>query len=293
MACYHPLIGYKGHKNDRGRHPLVFNLAHSPSGIEMTVPCGQCIGCRIDRSRQWAIRCIHEASLHEQNCFLTLTYDNEHLPPGGSLYPQHMVLFFKRLRKKYGKLRYFQCGEYGDRFARPHHHSIIFGFDFPDKKVFSRREGVTLYRSDSLDRLWGNGHCSIGAVTFQSAAYVARYIMKKVNGDQAEDYYRGRKPEYITMSRRPGIAADWFKKYSSDVYPKDFITHEGKRFKPPRFYDKLFDNIDPEGLDNIKFLRIVKATRNRANNTDDRLAVREYVQEAKLLKLKRSYESPQ
>lgn len=243
MACFHPLKGYEKYSGgwtssskEAVRSLLTGELK------EMSVPCGQCIGCRLERSRQWAIRCVHEASLHQDNCFVTLTYATEFLPANGSLDKRDFVLFMKRLRKRFGEgIRFFHCGEYGEKFCRPHHHVCLFNFDFPDKQLLSQNLGNPIYVSKALSELWPYGYSSIGSVTFESAAYVARYIMKKINGDMASEHYDGRQPEYITMSRRPGIAAGWFEQFSSDCYPKDFITIKGGiKCRPPKYYDRLY-----------------------------------------------------
>lgn len=291
MPCFHPLKGYRkytggwtSNRKEALRDLLSGNL------IEMSVPCGQCIGCRLERSRQWAIRCIHEASLYDNNCFITLTYRTECLPSGGSLRPKDFTDFMKRFRKKYGEgIRYFQCGEYGEQFSRPHHHACIFNFDFPDKELLSFNRGNPIYTSVSLSQLWPFGFSSIGDVTFESAAYVARYIMKKVTGDVADLHYDGRQPEYVTMSRRPGIASDWFKKYSSDCYPKDYITiRDGLKCRPPKFYDRLYAENHQ-----LELLEIQKKRRLYAEShleTDCRLRDRELAAQLRAKKLCRNLE---
>ena len=247
MPCFHPLTAWKIlDEYQVGDKKFVVFKAPSRSWLyeKISLPCGQCIGCRLERSRQWAIRCVHEASLHDKNCFLTLTYDDEHLPKGNSLNVDDIQKFFKKLRRRIepDKLRFFQCGEYGSLNARPHHHCIIFGYDFPDRELFFQGVSGNVYRSAMLEDLWPYGYSSIGDVTFESAAYVARYVLKKINGKDSDEHYKGRKPEFITMSRRPGIGAAWFDKYKSDVYPKDFITiQDGLRCRPPKFYDKLYE----------------------------------------------------
>nr|QJB19643.1 MAG: replication initiator protein [Microvirus sp.] len=295
MPCFHPLSAYRsraGRDPNTGSWPIVFNVREGYIDMPVQVPCGQCIGCRLERSRQWAIRCMHESSLHEDNCFLTLTYDNAHLPADGSLNKRDICLFLKRLRKRFGSgIRFFQCGEYGSLFQRPHHHAIIFGFDFPDKKLWFINHGVKLYRSQILEELWPFGYCTIGSVTFESAAYVARYIIKKVNGDRAKSHYNGRLPEFITMSRRPGIAHDWIQEFSTDVYPGDrCVVRPGFVARPPKYYDKIFDLTNHEVFSKIKNRRILKAKESE-DNCLYRLAAREGVQKARMEKLVRKFEN--
>jgi len=305
VACYKPLTAYRSRsgRNAEGNWPVVFNLTDGYIDKQLKLPCNQCIGCRLERSRTWAVRCVHEASLHQQNCFVTLTYNNKHLPANGSLRPADMTKFLKRLRKKFGNgIRYFQCGEYGDKFARPHHHICLFGFDFTDKTFWKDSNGVALYRSKTLEKLWKFGYSSIGDVNFESAAYVARYVTKKVNGKLAEKHYEvinketgevtQRKPEYITMSRRPGIAKNWYSKFKGDVFPSDFIViRNGIKSKPPRYYDSLYDIEYPEKFKKIKLKRQALAHKHQENSTDERLKVREFIKTSQAKQLKRSYEN--
>lgn len=256
MSCYFPLNAYKAKSNDSSKITIVFSRPQSWRGEVLKLPCGQCVGCRLERSRQWAVRCVHEASLYDKNCFLTLTYNQEHLPQDGSLHLDHFQLFMKRLRKKFGSgIRFFHCGEYGEKFVRPHYHALLFNHDFDDKRFFSERNGNKIFTSDILSSLWTNGFSVIGDVTFDSAAYVARYVLKKVTGAAAVDHYGSRKPEYITMSRRPGIGKGWFDKFKSDVYPRDSVVVRGHVTRPPRFYDNLFQKIDPSTMALLKIDR--------------------------------------
>lgn len=317
MTCYFPLKGYRSkYVNSNGNRSVVFNPDQGIVDTLMSLPCGQCIGCRIDRSRQWAIRCVHEASLFERNCFITLTYNNENLPFDKSLKVRDFQLFMKRLRKAFpghlsvedddGKvsypIRFFHCGEYGEKFRRPHYHAILFNFDFEDKYLWSESNGEKLYRSPSLEKLWPFGHSSIGSATFKSAAYVARYIMKKVNGDAAKEYYwtsvdeltgeiHKLYPEYITMSRKPGIGSRWFKKYFSDVFPRDEVIVNGKRMKPPKFYDSMFEYLYPDEMASIKEKRVIAADKLSKDNTPRRLAVRRKIKENSLSRLVRNVDS--
>lgn len=197
----------------------------------------------------------------------------------------------KRLRKQYGPgIRFYACGEYGEEFGRPHYHACLFNHTFPDQVPWKESNGETLYRSPQLEILWPYGYSSVGAVTFKSAAYVARYIMKKINGPLAESHYQGRKPEFTSMSRRPGVGARWLEKYATDVYPDDFIIINGKRVRPPRYYDQNFEIIEPEALEMIKRKRKENLRKHADNNTPERLLVREIIQLTKLQQLKRNHE---
>lgn len=316
MACYHPLQGWRGRfvNPETGRRPIVFKHQQAEPSLmtaPVSVPCGQCIGCRLEKSRQWAIRCLHEASLHDDNCFLTLTYNDDHLPEDGGLRLEHIQKFFKRLRKKYSdhEIRFFQCGEYGDDYNRPHYHAAIFGFDFPDKKFFKMRNGYKLYQSDSLSKLWPYGYANIGSVTFESAAYIARYVLKKTNVSKGTpedelEFFNSQyeridpetgeifdvKPEFVTMSRRPGIGKRWFDQFKSDCYPKDFITVNGRKMRPPKFYDSKLEGLDPDLHKRLKAARQHNAIHHAENNTIRRLRVRETVQTKRADKLTRNHE---
>ena len=290
----------QGYRSRADGKTIVFNPTYGWVDRPLTIPCGQCVGCRLERSRQWAVRCVHEASLHEDNCFITLTYNNESLPEDGSLNKKHFQDFMKRLRKKYKnkKIRYYHCGEYGDKNFRPHYHAIIFGLEFDDQKLFTVNNGEKLYTSEKLEKLWPFGFSTIGTVTFESAAYVARYVMKKVNGKNAKNHYErvdsntgeiySLVPEYNTMSRRPGIAAGWFDKYKDDVYPSDNIHLREKTFRPPKFYDKMYEHLMPNEMEKIKMQRMKNMQKHAKDNTAERLAVKEQVKNAQLNKLIRS-----
>lgn len=273
MVCYHPLSAIKLAQTDGTVKVKVLGKAEwfrdryiSPdislgdgqfyqTDYYIELPCGQCIGCRLERSRQWAVRCVHEASLWSDNCFLTLTYDDVHLPAGGSLVKKDLQDFWKRLRKAIypAKLRYFACGEYGSQFERPHYHACVFGWSPSDKKLYTIRCGSRLYLSDIIAKCWPFGFHTIGDVSFDSAAYVARYVLKKINGDAADDHYCDREPEYVVMSRKPGIAKDWILNFYSDVYPHDYVViRDNIKCRPPRYYDQVYDLECNGDLDYIK-----------------------------------------
>lgn len=254
------------------------------------------------------MRCVHEASLHADNIFITLTYDNDHLPEHGTLRYRDYQLFMKRLLVHTERhtdrpigVRFYMCGEYGENFGRPHYHAIMFNYDLPDKKLWRQDRGNPLYTSQTLNDLWGHGYTTVGAVTFQSAAYVARYIMKKVTGDAADHHYNTidpetgevlaeRKPEFTNMSRRPGIAARWFDKYQSDVFPDDFVVLNGKKVTPPRFYTNRYELLYPDEVARLKRDRKKRAETRAKDSTPERLRVREQVLESRVTRLKRTIE---
>ncbi len=284
MPCFHPLEGFRDPSGG-----FVF-ARHKSIGLAMRLPCGRCIGCKLERSRQWAVRCMHEASLHEDTSFITLTYDDEHVPRFGSLLMDDWQKFFKRLRRRAGKVRFFGCGEYGEVSSRPHYHACLFGLDFPDKVLWTTRGGHDVYRSPLLESVWTYGQSEIGSLTFESAAYVARYCTKKVTGSKAEAHYAcvdpetgemsSRLPEFSTMSRRPGIGAGWFDLFSDEVYPSDEVIVNGVTAKPPRFYDRLYESKDPRGHEDVISVR--RHSRRPEDETAERLRVREVCTEARL-----------
>lgn len=303
--------------------------------VQISLPCGQCVGCRLERSRQWAIRCMHEASLYKKNCFITLTYNNDFVPKDGSLNYDHFQAFMKRFRKNYQgndlvvrydkdgnpydtyPIRFYMAGEYGENFGRPHFHACIFNFDFDDKKYLKKTEtGSILYESQKLQDLWTDpdtgkpiGFVSVGEVNFESAAYVARYIMKKVSKKLIPDDYGNLidvswhhylkvdsetgelivvKPEFNKMSLKPGIGQDWLDKYMSDVYPHDHVIVRGKKCKPPRFYDNKYKKLFPFEFDELQFARETEGRSRYLDNTPERLAVKEQCAQARLSRLKRT-----
>lgn len=315
MPCFKPLAGYRKPGGGWTPSPML-GYRDRP----MKVACGQCIGCRLEQSRQWAIRCYHEAQLHEDNCFITLTYDDHALEQRGhrSLDHRDWQLFMKRYRKRFGAgIRFLMCGEYGtwcrscwkhpkqckcttttEGPGRPHFHAIIFNHDFEDKQLWKKVNDLPLHVSPTLQGLWPSGFSSVGAATFQSAAYVARYITKKVTGKPAQEHYAvmepqtgeltSLRPEYLEPSRRPGIAATWLKEFSDDVWPDDFIVVEGRKMRPPRFYERQLEVVDPDLHRQVKRKRQATNLARAEDNTPARLAVREKVQTARFNRLPRN-----
>lgn len=313
MPCFYPQQAFRSTQINpkTGKRSITFvrNRALNPNS-NLTLPCRNCCGCRLEYSRQWAIRCYHEASLYEDNCFVTLTYNDDNLPYGGSLLKADVQKFMKRLRKKYPqKIRYFYCGEYGDKLSRPHYHLCLFNHSFPDIKIWqpASKNKEALYRSPSLEALWSNpdtgqsmGHSSVGNLTFQSAAYTARYVLKKINGDLAADHYCNVDqltgeifdllPEYTDMSRRPGIASPWLKRYQADVYPHDYVVINNRKVKPPKFYDTSYEIINPADFKLLKSIRKQSSRAHLDNNTPERLQVREKIQLINMQRLMRTLE---
>lgn len=311
MACYHPLKGWKIGINPSGKPKYkitgydvlkVINkngiwmdaYKNIPSDIFfeqvndfVEIPCGHCIGCQLERSRQWADRCMLEAKYHTMNCFITLTFDEYHikeqleevilvnedgeLKSYFSLDKSVLQKFLKRLRKRldneYGlKVRYFACGEYGTHTARPHFHVILFGYDFSDNRVLFKHNfrGDSLFVSPLLDDVWPFGNHLIADCTWDTCAYVARYCIKKSVSDDSLDLASiGLEPEFNTMSRRPGIARSYYDDHSGDIYRYQVIDIGDKdgahHIRPPRYYDKLYDLDNPEDMQRIKSERMENA----------------------------------
>lgn len=231
---------------------------------------------------------MHEASSHPHNCFITLTYNNKHIPEHHTLNKRAFPLFMRRLRKRLDTeseilgwgARYFHCGEYGDELDRPHYHAILFGIDFRDKKQWKFENGSWAYRSETLEKLWKYGHSEIKDVTYGRAQYVARYVTKKVTGKKAKEYYGKKEPEFATMSRRPGIGSEWFKKFGREVYPNNRVVMDGKPQRPPRYYDKLLEADNPEMLKEMQKER--KKWKNPDDETEERRQVREECARARI-----------
>ncbi len=240
------------------------------------------------------MRCMHESQMHEQSSFLTFTYADDHVPEHGSLDVKDWQLFAKRLRRQAGPFRFLHCGEYGDKFERPHLHACIFGLDFAEDREPLKK---ALFVSPFLNGVWGKGHVAIGNLTFETAAYVARYVTKKITGDKAKTHYATideetgeeimLKPEYATMSRRPGIGYQWYQKFKDEVYPSDTVVVRGHFCKPPRFYDLILEKEDPEMWELVRTKRTVAAMKYNDEEGPEwrRLLAKEKILESKMKNL--------
>jgi len=356
LPCFFPLSGWLSKsRNDTGKRSIVFSISNALIDKPVVVDCGQCTGCRMALSQDWALRSVHEASCYEHNLFVTLTFSDSVLHKRGrfiedkslsadnstavkwlskySVDVRDIQLFMKRLRDYFKyvgadgsrPIRYYHCGEYGEccrvcglskssckcrRFyssiGRPHYHICLFNCKFDDMEFYkANHRGDILYTSATLEKLWGQGFCPIGRLTYKSAAYTARYVMKKLNGDAAElpdlfgllpyermDVNTGEihdvEREYTTMSRRSGIGGDWFKRYWKDAYPHDYIVYDGVKHRVPRYYDKLLEKLDPDMLLRVKKKRLKRALARASDNTSQRLDVRKRVHDVKLSMLNRN-----
>lgn len=306
LSCFHPLyrlvMPYSTNVNTGkpvGRiipYLEVPNYLNNPNFELQTVPCGKCIGCRLQRSREWANRCMLELEYHKSAYFVTLTYNDEHVPtvyypdpdtgealPAHTLRKRDFQLFMKRLRFKFSdqKIRFFACGEYGPETMRPHYHVILFGLELHDTVPWSRSpQGFQYYLSQQMQEVWSVrnapsrygsincltadpeyfcdpiGHILVSEVSWETCAYVARYCTKKLTGEASEFYdVHNIEPPFSLMSTHPGIAKQWFVDHP-DCYNYEYISVStptgGRKFRPPRYFDKLYDVVEPEHMAEIK-----------------------------------------
>lgn len=250
-------------KKDAERYPIAPTVRAIPRDWLMMINCGKCLDCRLKLARDWANRCILEADQYEDNYFLTLTYEDSCLPmvhpatgealDHATLFKNDVTQFLKSLRWHWSEyfghvgIRFFMAGEYGDLSMRPHYHMIVFNLPIPDLKVYKKSAlEDTYYTSDIINRIWHKGYVVIGHVTQASAGYTARYTLKKIN--QPSDYYDTLNilPEYVNMSRRPGIARNWYDKNKDLLFKQGFVSFatsdKGVRIYPGRYFKSLYKN---------------------------------------------------
>lgn len=281
MSCYHPKKGFElGINPTTGKKEMkicsykTYYVVHEGRKIYdyVPIPCGNCIGCKLDYSKSWAIRCMLESSFYDENYFITLTYDDENNPR--NLIKDDLRKFIKKLRTylvRSGKpeIRFFSCGEYGSKTLRPHFHLIVFNLKLDDKKLYKRSPtGDNLYTSEFISNIWNKGFAIIGDVTYNSCGYVARYCMKKFKKNDMTDFNFNN--EFILMSRRPGIGSNYFDEHKTDIYKYDSIYFNfgnSSNMTPPKYYDRLLDKIDPDLLKKIKDKRKLIADLNNLNKS--------------------------
>lgn len=279
--------------------PLSVTFQRRNGAVDLprvALPCGRCIGCRIDRAKEWTLRCTHESKLHDSNLFLTFTYDPDHLPPDRSVNKRDMQLIIKLMRRYFGKFRYYLCAEYGDENQRPHYHMLAFGLDLPDLKILSRRKGI--YNQDKLTQLWAKGFVTVQRCNAKTIAYTARYVLKKKFGsnsvneavrERANAHYKGLTPEFTMMSLKPAIGKLWSEKYADDYLNKGYLTVNFSKAAIPKYYMKNLELTKPEVIANLKARR--RAAFKPEDNTPDRLEQREVCAKAKTAaRPARSYE---
>lgn len=274
MSCAYQLDAWKPARGG----PVLFQKptnGHAYSPIK--IPCGQCILCRLEHARQWAVRITHEATLHDKNGFVTLTYNDDNLPQYNSLHYPDLQRFWKRLRKKFGKLRYYAVGEYGDKTQRPHYHACVFGQEFTDDRVILRKTPTLLWTSPHLEEAWGLGHVSVGALNFQTAQYTSSYVTKKLNNKKqyvrvdtdTGELIKLEQPRAF-MSLKPAIGLEWLKTNRHYTYDHDRVVINGRPQKPPKYYDLWLEKQSPIQHDYIKENRRHRATKMTDEQTHAR-----------------------
>lgn len=332
MPCYHPLVAYDISPKDRCQgekrkicfnpHPTLRQQLHD-DGRELLIPCGQCIGCRLEYSRQWANRCMLELPYHDQAWFLTLTYDDAHVPktfshdpdtgealaPVMTLRARDLQLFLKLLRRHFpnDRIRFFAAGEYGTESLRPHYHAIVFGLHLDDIVVYKNSQlGYTYFNSEKLSRCWidgqdgtQRGYVVAGNVSWDTCAYVARYMLKKQKGATKDVYDAlGIEPEFSRMSRKPGIGYQYYQDHP-EIWQYDKINvctpSGGRSFPHPTYLRKLYEIDDPVSADEFNSVRKNRAIFNQTlklsltdNDYYDILRIEEESKQGKLKALFRN-----
>lgn len=215
----------------------------------ISVPCGMCSECVRSRALNWSFRLVNEAKYHSNNYCITFTYDDDNLPLNGSLVKDEISRFNKKLKmylKRNGydsTFRFFGCGEYGDKYKRPHYHVIYFGLPLFDLVFTCVKNGVIYFDSPFIRHVWNKGHISISEFSERAATYVSSYVNKKIGKLHIDD---NTIPPFTIMSRNPGIGSQVLadKKFLDKIDSKDYKFFEnGFAFNLSRYY------IDKLGLD--------------------------------------------
>lgn len=287
---------------------IQWNLDHRMTILgesRQNIPCRTCLGCRQAKAREWSVRCFHEALCHTQDwtdpdthiettipnsCFITLTYNDEHLPDSGYLRHHDFQKFMMRLRKMRGpdapKIKHFMCGEFGEKKQRPHYHSILFGLDLDDIYETIDQNGQVQRMSYTLDKLWTQapqkgapptqmGRATVDPMTFGSASYVAGYVAKKllepkhtgpithsVDTSTGETKVCHPSPEYRTMSG--GLGKNWILNPDNmdRTFANDYVQITEYKFGPPHFYDLVHKKKRPKA-----HARLVKRRQAKFHDT--------------------------
>ena len=269
--CTSPIDGWRSKGlSVRGKRSVVFDIKQGFHDRPVTVPCGRCMECRLKKKREWALRCLHESSLHEENSWLTLTYDDEHMPSRWQLRKSDLSEFIKRLRSREAydatkagrrerRFKFFGCGEYGGKFDRPHYHLLLFGYHFRDSEFFTVQNGFRVFKSELCDEVWSRGICDLGEVTFDGMAYLAKYVTKRDRKEEEALKSCGYEPEFLLMSRggrySRGIGYEWWKQYGEEALANDSVILKGREVAQPRYYDELNEVQEPEKVAKVKARR--------------------------------------
>lgn len=259
MPCYHPI---PASQDSAGARVVLYPPGHvgDPSVVNLRLPCGSCVGCFSGRALEWARRCSHEASMWDHNSFVTLTYDDAHLPYGGGLEADELSKFVKRLRKHRGSsgnkligdfksgIRFFAAGEYGEQRQRPHYHILLFNCGFSDAILCGvSKMGDKLYESPTLSALWEFGGHKIGLVSGASANYVAQYSLKNWG-----NWDPNLPVPFVRASLRPAIGYSWVDAYRGDLR-HGYLVVDGHKVKIPRSYRKRLEALDPVFAEGVSY----------------------------------------
>lgn len=324
MPCYHPKRGFVVGLTDDNKPKLKIldfkYLSVGPNGQPSTlpgreedgditahylIPCGHCLGCRQQQANEWTNRLLMESKYHDSMYFVTLTYDNDHLPAnyevdeetgelkgGFTLSKRDCQLFMKRLRKAFpaDRIRYYLAGEYGPTTGRPHYHAILFGLHVNDLEPSGMSEtGNPYYISKQFGEIWSKGFTSIEPANDFTIRYVTGYITKKLGEHPNEEFEKnGITPPFALSSRRPGLGLRYLEDHLEKVESDDHITlatcNGSVSFDLPRYFRKKLVDFGYEEVVTERSLRKVRnaenAVESRSELTDlnqlEQLAVREY-----------------
>lgn len=337
MVCYSPWVGFYDKTNSKvhylgkcaGRDPIKEaseiwkrNARVEKYGPEnmLLLPCGRCLGCRLEYSKEWANRCSLEAKTTHDNWFITLTYDEEYIQETfkpvidketgeymqmANLVPEHITKFLKNLRRQEEyhhnnkEVRFYGCGEYGSINMRPHYHLIVFNLPLFDLVEEWRKDGFITYSSEYLSGIWKKGFLTINEYSWETAAYTARYMLKKLKGREAIEQYQqcGLEREFSRCSRNPGIGYEYYRQHRDEIYRTDSVIIHGQTTKPPKYFDKMYQIEKPEEWRKIQEKR-AEASReemknklfNTSINYQDQLNVEREYREEKIKMLGRNME---
>lgn len=313
MSCNAPIRAFQlMAKNSEGKNVILFNEkdVRGKNYIETELPCGRCMGCRIEKARSLAIRCMHESEMFEFNCCLTLTYDDDHIDEDHSLRPDDWKTFIHNLRqtdegfqevicpddKIRRPIRYIQTGEYGDIDQRPHHHAMLFNYDFIDKQyLYTSDAGQRYYESQRLEELWPHGIAHISEVNSSAANYICRYCTKKIIEEIEETKYQRINentgeiyevlPEYSTKSNRPGLGRFWLDKYGKETFDRGYLYSNGHKAAIPKYYERIMETINPCSVYKVKMDK-KKEMMKRPKETTKRKAQKDRALKLKMKNLK-------